>query len=97
MTRDEWLDSLEWHESPPPKALGYGDLPAGIVVRTTDGTICIVGDVNRVGGSCDCCRSFDTQTDIAAWARIPGIPHEGHEINPEDAALARDWKARGIA
>lgn len=45
------------------------DLKPGMVLKTKNGTLLLVGDVNRLMGVCDDCKDFDWD-DIVEYADI---------------------------
>lgn len=71
-TRDEWLKTLDWREGKAPRdvycGVECGYFP-GIVVEFQGGTVAIVGDMNAIGGLCDCCCD-DRPGDEIRWAPL---------------------------
>jgi len=59
---------LNWQETDPTNFDGYSiDSPAVIVYN--DGRVQIVGDVNKFGGTCGCCRNGVFE-GIKMWAKL---------------------------
>lgn len=75
MTRDEWLDSLDWRGGEPPRRpveREGGGIVAPVAIQYDDGARYVVGDVNAAGGACDCC---EPEGEIVRWAPIiPATP-----------------------
>jgi len=57
-------------------------LKPGMVIETVDGDVILVGNINTMGGSCDCCPEFKTHNTkhlIKRWGWIVGIENIGLE------------------
>jgi hypothetical protein len=72
MDKSEFLRNLKWIVGPPPKVTGchcdeFESRP--IAIKTKDGEVYTVGDVNFAGGVCDCCAGPQRE-DVTGYAYL---------------------------
>ena len=63
-----FLKAREWIDGPPTES------KAGMQIECNDGELLLVGDVNELGGVCDCCRQIVIlQGDVEFGGRESGV------------------------
>lgn len=66
----------EWNEGYPKDDYGWLSLKPGMLVETSDGEQLLVGHVNKMSGTCDCCSEWMSHNEFAfivRWKYIEGF------------------------
>lgn len=62
----EWMQSLVWLNGAPFDKYGHIDFEC--VLMLNDGSFVIVGEINKLGGVCDCCSDSPSPYMVARYA-----------------------------